>query len=146
MRKKIAKKIRWKNLDFCHEKTSKNHLLGWLVFYRLGWVEFCRHQKFKYFSKSTFWTTKVGLFNTEFVSRNYLECLDTFRLSRRIFWHFLATIRRHCIWQWRISILASKYTPLIHLRNPVRLHKLGPITDISHSVENHFKKSHITII
>ena len=26
------------NLDFCHEKLSKNHLLGWLDFYRLGWV------------------------------------------------------------------------------------------------------------
>ena len=28
-------------------KTNKNDLIGWLIFYRLGWVEFYTYQKFK---------------------------------------------------------------------------------------------------
>ena len=35
------------NSGFLAWKTIKNHLLGWLTFYRLGWVRFYRYQKFK---------------------------------------------------------------------------------------------------
>ena len=74
------------NLDFF---AMKNHFLGWLTIYRLGWVEFCR------FQKSTFWllqsvcdrkSTRLTLLWKWFIINFAIPPQHHFLLSNNLFW------------------------------------------------------------